>query len=728
MKSKSIGSLIVLAILAPSCGGGSGGGAPPKAPLVVKWQTQQRVPTSSDLRTCIFANANQGIIAGKNGTIFRTDDGGATWTQQEFLPSNRTGDILAMSAYGITIVAAGTDGVSPTLGRIWDGRNSTSWVTADAAATVGSYSDINVSDPGVGNVPGSWWAVRQADGHVDYSFNGSPGDFSSELLSPPAPPVHVPPTHPINWVEANGITFIGVTGFGLICGQEAAYGGYPADPVAPSAYPADPGHGAQAMIIRTNDYGFNFVRQNITPAVPKTFRRFFITTANTTLLTRGYVVGDSSTDNGVLYVTSLSVPDQWDKVDGTGVPAGAPSFRALSFPVNDLTGWVVGDGGTIYKVAATVITNPGPPVTYTYNYTWTNQTPGAGVTTENLYGVSFADNNTGYAVGDKGVVLKTINGGTAWTKISRGTSGINFNAVAFTDDGLKGIAVGDAGAVYRTLDGGATWTNAGPVTANNLLGAAVPRFGSGNVAYLCGAGGTLQRNPDFFGAGGWTGATGVDVVGTDTYRAILFPQGDTNGVCVGNVTGGGPKILQTSNGTLWTARTAPTPPTAAYNALSTIPTGARVFAASGVEGRISDSTDALNGFVAWTDAPSPGAGLTLLSIASPDGAAFTAFAGANNGRVLRLPAGSGTWATPAGAAPFGGPNAASLAFQTDFIGTAVTSTGTIWTTTDSGTSWLQSFAHTKDTPRALWMSPTVPGLGYIVCNDGTILKTTTGGK
>jgi photosystem II stability/assembly factor-like uncharacterized protein len=482
--------------------------------------------------------------------------------------------------------------------------------------------------------------------------------------------VHVPPTHPIDWVESNCIMFVGVTGLGVIGGREAAYAGYPADPVAPSAYPADPGHGAQGMIIRTSDFGVNWIRQVISPdpAQVKTFRRFFVTPA-TTGVGRVYTVADNATDNGVLYVTSYGIADQWDKVDGTGVPAAAPRFRSLSFPVNDLTGWVVGDGGTIYKVTATATAVP--PITYTY--TWTNQTPGAGVTTANLYAVSFVDNNLGYAVGDGGVVIKTTNGGTNWTRISSGTAGININAVSITDDGLRGLAVGDAGAVFRTTNGGLNWASVGPIAGSpTLKGVAVPRFGSGNVAYLCGTGGTLQRNPDAFGVGTWTAVTGT--TGTDTYNAILFPQGDVNGVCVGQTTAGASKILSTSNGTAWTPRAAPTAPNAAYNALSNTPNGSQVYAASGTAGLISDSTDVLNGFAAWNDSPSPGGGLTLLSIASPAGPVSTAFAGTNDGRVRRLPAGSGAWAAP-GAQPFGGANAVSLAFQGDLLGTAVTGSG-----------------------------------------------------
>src|SRR5439155_1443446 len=232
VKNKSIGSLIALAILAPSCGGGGSktSTTPKNPPVLVKWQTQQRVPTSSNLRAVIFANTIQGIVGGDNGTFFRTDDGGATWTQQEFTPTNRSGDVLAMSASG--------------------------------------------------------------------------------------------------------------------------------------------------KISRTTDTGNTWGLQQITPPTNnvKVFRRIYLT--RTTMgLSRGYACGDDTSNNGVVLVTSLGTPDQWDLV--TSGPAGAPSFRGVSFPVDDMTGWVVGDGGTIYKITLSGTT-----------YTWTPQTSG---TAKNLNADSFID-------------------------------------------------------------------------------------------------------------------------------------------------------------------------------------------------------------------------------------------------------------------------------------------------------------------------------------------------
>ncbi len=724
MKSKSIGSLIVLAILAPSCG--SGGGGTPKAPITVKWQTQQRIPTSSDLRSVIFANPNQGIIGGKDGTIFRTDDGGLTWTQQEFLPSNRGGDIVTVSAYGTTIIAAGTDAALPTKGRLWDGRNSTSWVTADATATADAYTDIHVSDPGSGNVPGSWWALRGVDGKVDYQFGTSSSTFDTELLAPPAPPVHVPPTHPIDWLEANGINYVGVTGFGFVCGREAAYAGYPADPVAPSAYPADTGHGAQGMIIRTDNFGNTWSRLAISPPTNNVyrFRRFYVTTAANGVM-RAYVCGDATnTGGGLVMVTSITVPDQMDAVAGAGVPAGAPSFRALSFPINDQAGWVVGDGGTIYRITATVTTNPGPPVSYTYNYTWTNQSPGAGVTTANLYSISMANNDVGYAVGDGGVILKTTNASTTgtWTKISRGTAGISFNAAMFTDDGVRGLAVGNGGNLFRTLDGGNTWTSMASTTGNNLLGVCVSRFGTG-FAYACGANGTVLKNTDVWGVGAWSGAGMTGLTGTDIYRAILFPLDDVHGAVVGETNTAAPRLLRTLDGTAWGAATF-TPPSAGYYSLTSSYSGGAMYASSGTNGIVSTSTD---GGSTWTNiSPGPGA-LTLFSVQSPEGGFGRAYVGASDGQVYRLLPGTPSW-QPSAVRSWTATNAVSLGFQGDALGVAVTGDGKLHYTVDGAVNWTLSPAHTKDPMKFVWMSPSVAGLGYAVGSDGTILKTLTGGQ
>jgi photosystem II stability/assembly factor-like uncharacterized protein len=729
VKNKSIGSLIVLAILAPSCGGGGSGGGTPRPPVVAKWQTQQRSPTSSDLRAVMFNDPLNGMIAGRDGTIFRTADGGQTWTQQEFIPANRTGDILAMSAFGTTITAAGKDAVAG--GRVWEGRNSVSWVTPDApgVGTAGmELRDVNVSDPGSGNVPGTWWAIRN-DGEVYYSFNGTPGNFTAKYF-PPAPPPFTKPTHPVDWTQANSIAFVGTSGFGLIAGIDNGYAGHaliPGDPTAMPPIPdipADPGHGPQGQIARTDNFGVTWLRQTLLPSasIPKVVRKIHLTRTSTNLA-RAYACGDDFSDHGVVFSSSPAVPDQWDLLTGVNMPTTAPPFRALDFPVDDEVGWVVGDNGTIYKITAVVTVSGSPPVR-NYDYTWTLQ--GVGVTPEDLYSVSFGDETTGYAVGDNGTVLKTTNGGTTWVVISKGAVN-NFNAAAFTDDGVNGIAVGDGGAVYRTLNSGTTWTTMGaPAGANNLFGASIPR-GAPTTAFLCGAGGRLMRNTDVWGVGTWQQAAG-GTDNADTYEAVLFPIGSDRGVCVGS-TVAGRKILRTIDGTNWSGATLPTTPaSSSYKALSCNFTGTEVYAAGGTNGAVSVSQDLANGWITWVDSPSPpGGSLALSTVAFPSGPTFTAFAGAtNNTNVYRLASGAAAWASAG--SPFGAANPTKLAYQSDQTLICVASDGKIFTTSNGGGSWTPSYAHTKDLARGVWLSPTVPGLGYVVCNNGTILRTTTGGQ
>ncbi len=68
--------------------------------------------------------------------------------------------------------------------------------------------------------------------------------------------------------------------------------------------------------------------------------------------------------------------------------------------------------------------------------------------------------NTGWAVGAKGVLLKSTDGGKNWVQQASPNSSATFLRVSFFDDKNGWIGCGDAkgGAVYRTTDGGITWT------------------------------------------------------------------------------------------------------------------------------------------------------------------------------------------------------------------------------------------------------------------------------
>jgi photosystem II stability/assembly factor-like uncharacterized protein len=69
-----------------------------------------------------------------------------------------------------------------------------------------------------------------------------------------------------------------------------------------------------------------------------------------------------------------------------------------------------------------------------------------------LLGMFFHDHQLGWAVGSGGTILKTIDGGHKWKKVSSGTSSL-LTAVYFRD-AQRGWVVGANGTVRTSKDGG----------------------------------------------------------------------------------------------------------------------------------------------------------------------------------------------------------------------------------------------------------------------------------
>jgi photosystem II stability/assembly factor-like uncharacterized protein len=77
----------------------------------------------------------------------------------------------------------------------------------------------------------------------------------------------------------------------------------------------------------------------------------------------------------------------------------------------------------------------------------------------NLIGISYSTPDTGFAIGENGTLLYTINRGIIWNKIDLSTDAW-FYEIAFTNP-RKGIIIGGRfgsyGVVYHTLNGGVNW-------------------------------------------------------------------------------------------------------------------------------------------------------------------------------------------------------------------------------------------------------------------------------
>ena len=136
-------------------------------------------------------------------------------------------------------------------------------------------------------------------------------------------------------------------------------------------------------------------------------------------------------------------------------------FLAISC-IDEQTAWIGGKAGILYRT-----TDAGA--------TWKLLTPN---TTKHIFDMAFVDGSNGVAVGDWGLIMHTSDGGDTWTLLgmpedfvlSTMAEDIGLEpddtilyAVSFADD-RTGWIVGEFGTILKTTDGGKTWRQQqGPV-------------------------------------------------------------------------------------------------------------------------------------------------------------------------------------------------------------------------------------------------------------------------
>ena len=119
---------------------------------------------------------------------------------------------------------------------------------------------------------------------------------------------------------------------------------------------------------------------------------------------------------------------------------------------NNEKGWAVGDKGMI------LATQDG-------GVNWQIQKTG---TDKALYNIDFRNDNDGFVVGAKGIILRTENGGESWETVKTSFP-TTFLRVNFADD-KNGFIVGYSGTILRTSDKGLTWLKQESATKENLYG------------------------------------------------------------------------------------------------------------------------------------------------------------------------------------------------------------------------------------------------------------------
>jgi photosystem II stability/assembly factor-like uncharacterized protein len=186
------------------------------------------------------------------------------------------------------------------------------------------------------------------------------------------------------------------------------------------------------------------------------------------------------------------------------------------YMIDELSGWICGDAGTLMK------TDNG-------GQSWTQ----VNVTGADLSAIVFLDSQTGVVVGDNGIIIRTTNGGANWSFVNSGTT-LQLRGVSKGQGNIL-FAAGRDGAAVVSTDGGASWSVKNTGTTDRFRGAAAA--GSDKL-YAVGEDGVIRYSPD----GGQTWNAQSSGVTQDLHDVHFVNEN------VGFAGGSGSNFIYTSNG------------------------------------------------------------------------------------------------------------------------------------------------------------------------------------
>jgi photosystem II stability/assembly factor-like uncharacterized protein len=395
--------------------------------------------------------------------------------------------------------------------------------------------------------------------------------------------------------------------------------------------------------------------------------------------------------------------------------------------VDEDTGYVVGDEGLIFK------TTDGGII-------WMEQYTGEGANFNSVY---FIDANNGCTVGDYGRIYGTTNGGMNWILRFNNWVLYELYGVSFSDS-ENGLAAGINGLIMRTINGGLTWYEQSTGVTEDLRAI---DYANLTTAVAVGEYGTIIRTTD--GGSSWTEQSG----GTVTLYSVSF-RDELNGMA-----GGGGTILQTTDGGItWFSQIPGTPNSTRSVCYLDINYAAAVGAGGMIlttttggtswDNQLHGNTSQLNcvSFIDELNGIAGGGSQTTLGVIlstsdggqnwnifqpdrdiyavayKSDGAIRRGWAAGNSGRIYRTEDGLNWTMLSSGTTN----SLLALSFVDLNVGWAVGWSGTILKTTDAGNSWTTQSGGTTYALRSI--SFTDEYTGTIVADAGLILRTTNGGN
>lgn len=391
-------------------------------------------------------------------------------------------------------------------------------------------------------------------------------------------------------------------------------------------------------------------------------------------------------------------------------------------------------------------------------WTWQNPLPQG----NSFNSVFFPCTDTGYAVGDCGLVMKTVNAGMNWVLVELSDS-IDFNDVFFIDSqngfigGCKNFRypsgdLGILGILLATRDGGITWSAVNIPYTLNVLSVYFPNADTGyagcfeqilkttdgGYSWYSIAG--LHPKDIFFincntgfascqlaNCGSFYKTTDGGLSWTETYmqeggNSIYFINDSVGFVAQGGMTGFSPfvywgAISKTTDGGLnWTKIIPDT--TICFNSIYFISadTGYAVGITRAEEGFILKTTDGGDNWQTIVCENSPGLNSVFFTCNN------TGYVAGSFGILWSTTDAGATWdGLPDGTTA----SLKSVCFTSENLGFAVGEHETILKTSDAGTNWTSVYSGTDRCMNSVYFTDATTG--YIVGEQGMIYKTADAG-
>lgn len=480
-------------------------------------QTWTTVQSQAGFEDVHFVDAQRGFACGTSGRVLRSVDGGVTWSA-----ANPTSATLRAVHFidGQRGWCVGDGGLA--LKSVDGGATWTALVTPPAAA----FTDVFFSDAQRGWIAAGSKVLRTLDGGASWSSASLPAGSGSARLSVLGG----------NWLwttDAGGEIAASIDA-GASWSVQPSPAGLPLSDVAMGDLSNGLAVGVDGRILRTLDGGqqWSALNSGTPPATDLVFD----------VVHRGSLAWATTTDSQIL--RSVDGGSSWTAV-GAGLPQTA--YRAIDFfddqhgfAVGErqgfypTTAWTQDGGLTwnprywsgMYEFWDVDALSTTEAIACADNMLWRTTDGGLswnGILTTPLSGFFGADffAQDGWAVGYD--LMRTSDRGQTWTYVL--TPAQVLRDVSFCDS-LHGWAVGDHGTLLRSIDGGHTWlaqSAAGTIHDLYSVEALSP-----SEAWIGGVGGFVART---FDAGAtWTSAAPADLGGSDSY-GMSFDSPDAGFLC-----------------------------------------------------------------------------------------------------------------------------------------------------------------------------------------------------